>query len=86
MYLIKGIAILDNDGNRIFAKYYDSNVLSSLKEQKAFEKNLFNKTHRANGEIIMLDGLVCVYRSNVDLYFYVMGSSNENEVLLIFNR
>lgn len=31
-------------------------------------------------EIIMLDGLTCVYRSNVDLYFYVMGSSNENEV------
>lgn len=28
----------------------------------------------------MLDGLTCVYRSNVDLYFYVMGSSNENEV------
>lgn len=28
----------------------------------------------------MLDGLTCVYRSNVDLFFYVMGSSNENEV------
>ena len=30
----------------------------------------------------MLDGLTCVYRSNVDLFFYVMGSSNENEVSL----
>lgn len=29
----------------------------------------------------MLDGLTIVYRSNVDLYFYVMGSSHENEVL-----
>ena len=28
----------------------------------------------------MLDGLTIVYRSNVDLYFYVMGSSYENEV------
>lgn len=80
MYLIKGIAILDNDGNRILAKYYDQNILSTLKEQKAFEKNLFTKTHRANAEIIMLDGLTCVYKSNVDLFFYVMGSSHENEV------
>ena len=31
----------------------------------------------------MLDGLTCVYRSNVDLFFYVMGSSNENEVRAI---
>lgn len=75
--------ILDNDGNRILAKYYDKNVFPAVKDQKAFEKNLFNKTHRANAEIIMLDGLTCVYRSNVDLFFYVMGSSQENEVCIV---
>ena len=80
MYTVKGIAILDNDGNRILSKYYDKNVFPTAKEQKAFEKNLFNKTHRANAEIIMLDGLTCVYKSNVDLFFYIMGSSHENEV------
>ncbi|CAG9761842.1 unnamed protein product [Ceutorhynchus assimilis] len=80
LYTVKGIAILDLDGSRILAKYYDKNVFPTAKEQKAFEKNLFNKTHRADGEIIMLDGLTCVYKSNVELFFYVMGSSNENEV------
>lgn len=80
LYTIKGMAILDNDGNRILAKYYDDNIFPTVKEQKAFEKNLFNRTHRANAEIIMLDGLTCLYRSNVDLFFYVMGSSQENEV------
>lgn len=85
MYTVKGMAILDNDGNRILAKYYDKNVFPTPKEQKTFEKNLFSKTHRANAEIIMLDGLTCVYRSNVDLFFYVMGSSHENEVDKIFN-
>ena len=34
-------------------------------------------------EVIMLDGLTVVYRSNVDLYFYVMGSQYENEVKII---
>lgn len=82
LYIIKGIAILDHEGNRIFAKYYDPNVLGTIKEQKTFEKNLFNKTNRANAEIIMLDGLTCVYRSYVDLFFYVMGNSSENELIL----
>lgn len=85
MYTVKGMAILDNDGNRILAKYYDKNTFPTSKEQKAFEKNLFNKTHRSNTEIIMLDGMTCVYRSNVDLYFYVMGSSHENEVKILSN-
>ncbi|XP_013136779.1 PREDICTED: coatomer subunit zeta-1 isoform X3 [Papilio polytes] len=82
LYIVKGMCILDNEGNRILAKYYDKNILTTTKEQKAFEKNLFNKTHRANAEIIMLDGLTCVYKSNVDLFFYVMGSSHENELIL----
>jgi len=82
MYIIKAILILDNDGNRLLAKYYD-NTFTTAKEQKTFEKNLFNKTHRANAEIIMIEGLTCVYRSNVDLYFYVIGSAQENELILV---
>lgn len=72
---------MDNDGDRILAKYYDD-TFASIKEQREFEKNLYNKTSRQNAEIIMLDGLTVVYRSNVDLYFYIMGSSHENELIL----
>ena len=31
----------------------------------------------------MLDGLTILYKSSVDLFFYVMGSSYENELLLM---
>ncbi|XP_071497515.1 coatomer subunit zeta-1-like isoform X1 [Diadema setosum] len=82
LYTVKAVAILDNDGERLLAKYYDD-TFATTKEQKAFEKNLFNKTHRANAEIIMLDGMTIVYRSNVDLYFYVIGGSTENELILV---
>ncbi|ESP02981.1 hypothetical protein LOTGIDRAFT_156936 [Lottia gigantea] len=81
LYSIKALAILDNDGNRLLAKYYDD-TFPTAKEQKNFEKNLFNKTHRANAEIIMFEGLTCVYKSNVDLFFYVIGSTQENELIL----
>ena len=59
---------------RILAKYYDSSVLSTPQEQKKFEKNLFGKTHKANSEIIMFEGMTCLYKSNVDLFFYIIGS------------
>jgi hypothetical protein len=71
LYTIKGILILDNDGRRILGNYYDT--FPSLKEQTAFEKSLFAKTSKANSEVLMLDGLTVLYKSNVDLYFYVLG-------------
>ena len=77
------MAIIDYDGNRVLAKYYDKNILPTVKDQKAFEKNLFNKTHRNSTEIIVLDGLTIVYKSYVDLYFYVMGNTHENELILL---
>ncbi|GAU93637.1 hypothetical protein RvY_05547 [Ramazzottius varieornatus] len=81
LHTVKALLILDADGNRLIAKYYDDRF-PNLKEQKAFERNLFAKTHKASGEIILLEGLTCVYRSNVELFFYVIGSSHENEIAL----
>jgi hypothetical protein len=51
-----------------------------MKEQKEFEKSLFSKTSKGSGDVILLDNWTIVYRNNVDLLFYVMGSTNENEV------
>jgi hypothetical protein len=82
LYTIKAILIMDNDGKRLVSKYYDDQF-PSIKEQKDFEKSLFTKTHKANGEIIMLDNLTIVYRSHVDLLFYVIGSTTENEIILV---
>jgi len=81
---VKAILILDNNGNRILAKYYDnSKTFPTCQDQKKFEKNLFNKTHKANSEIIMLEGMTCLYKTNVDLFFYVIGSAHENELVLM---
>lgn len=30
----------------------------------------------------MFEGITCVYKSNVDLFFYVFGASSENELIL----
>uniref|UniRef100_A0AAR2KG26 Coatomer subunit zeta n=1 Tax=Pygocentrus nattereri TaxID=42514 RepID=A0AAR2KG26_PYGNA len=82
IYFYDSVLIMDNDGERLYAKYYDD-TYPTVKEQKAFEKNIFNKTHRTDSEIALLEGLTVVYKSNIDLYFYVIGSSHENELMLM---
>uniref|UniRef100_A0A2D4G1F9 Coatomer subunit zeta n=2 Tax=Micrurus corallinus TaxID=54390 RepID=A0A2D4G1F9_MICCO len=82
LYTIKAIFILDSFGQRLLAKYYD-NTFSTTKEQKNFERNVFNKTHKTESEIAFLEGLTIVYKSSIDLFFYVVGSSHENELMLM---
>ncbi|ORX85224.1 coatomer protein [Basidiobolus meristosporus CBS 931.73] len=84
LYTTKAVLLLDSEGNRLLAKYYKPSTgdFKTLKEQKAFEKALFEKTRRTNSEIILFEGQVVVYRSSVDVYFYVVGSAEENELLL----
>ncbi|XP_030077322.1 coatomer subunit zeta-2 isoform X5 [Microcaecilia unicolor] len=82
LYVVKAMFILDCDGQRLVAKYYDE-TFPSPKEQRCFEKSIFNKTHRADGEIAFLEGMTIVYKSSIDLFFYVVGSSQENELMLV---
>ncbi|XP_028841013.1 coatomer subunit zeta-2 isoform X2 [Denticeps clupeoides] len=83
LYTVKAIFILDNDGNRLLAKYYDTGLYPSMKEQRSFEKNVFNKTHKADNEIAFLEGMTIVYKSSIDIFFYVVGSAQENELMLM---
>ena len=80
---VKGIVILDNDGRRVLANYYDKETFPTTKEQTAFEKSLFSKTSKSNAEVLLLDGMVILHRSNVDLFFYVLGGQHENELVLL---
>jgi coatomer subunit zeta len=57
LYTISSFLILDSDGHRVLAKYYrpknhpngESKHLLTLKEQRAFEKSLWEKTKKAGG-------------------------------------
>ncbi|XP_067869732.1 coatomer subunit zeta-1-like isoform X2 [Heterodontus francisci] len=82
LYTVKAIIILDNDGERLHAKYYDD-TYPSTKQQRSFEKNIFSKTHKNDSEIAFLEGLTIIYKSSVDLYFYIVGNSQENELMLM---
>lgn len=88
LYAIKAALILDNEGNRIFAKYYHppygdkTAEFANVKDQKTFETGLFNKTNKQNSDVIIYDGNVVVYKQIVDVSIYIVGGLEENEAML----
>ncbi|KAK7202947.1 Longin-like domain-containing protein [Myxozyma melibiosi] len=92
LFSINAILILDNDSHRILTKYYQpphpyphnqyANAYPTIKEQRAFEKGLFEKTHKQGTDIILFDNHVVVYKEIVDVIIYVVGGLNENETML----
>ena len=53
-----------------------------MKAQKAFEKGLIDKTAKQTGDIILYDNRIVLYKLESDVMIYVVGSLDENEILL----
>ena len=65
LYAVSAFVILDTDGHRVMAKYYTpkgqsylsgkeaNKGLATLKDQRAFEKGLFQKTKKAGGTCLL---------------------------------
>lgn len=61
LYSIEAFVVLDTEGNRVLAKYYrskshpqgESKELLTLKEQKVFEKGLWQKTKKPGGASVI---------------------------------
>ncbi|KAF5026224.1 hypothetical protein F66182_1691 [Fusarium sp. NRRL 66182] len=96
LFSIQAILVLStDDGSRIFAKYFQpphsapnapssssANPYSDVKSQKAFEKGLIEKTAKQTGDIILYDNRIVLYKMESDVMMYVVGSLDENEILL----
>ncbi|EGG13371.1 longin domain-containing protein [Cavenderia fasciculata] len=83
IYLVKFFFILDNKGSRVVAKYYDDSEFDTTVKQKAFEKRVFDKTAKVNGEISILDSFTIVYRTYSNVTIYMVADNEQNEVALL---
>ncbi|KAF1985394.1 coatomer zeta subunit [Aulographum hederae CBS 113979] len=97
LFAVNAILILStDDSTRILAKYFSSphppahggsnypgaNPYPNLKDQKAFEKGLLEKTAKQTSDIILYDNRVVVFKMESDIMLYVVGGAEENEILL----
>ncbi|KAL4471380.1 hypothetical protein ABPG74_008273 [Tetrahymena malaccensis] len=96
------IAVLRNDGSRIYSKYYNQcfpEYFSTVKEgdlkdlnvQKAFEKNIFEKSRKlvnikamkpSDTEIFGYGRFTILFKILSDVQIYIMADPDENEALL----
>ena len=78
------LVVLDADGDRLLAKYYDGRTKT---EQSKNEAMLHKKTKtigaKTDTEVLLLDNEVAVYRSGVECKFYIAGPVEENELILV---
>lgn len=83
---IESVIIIDHRGERIAARYY-SDQFQTLHSQQQFEKSLLNKALKstAGGEsdIMMFDGHIAVFRGGKDIFMFVTGEQDENEMILV---
>lgn len=96
LFSVNAILILSTDDrSRILAKYYSAphappgstnqpgvNPYPTVKEQKAFEKGLLEKTNKQTSDVILYDGRVVVFKMEGDVMLYVVGGGDENEIML----
>jgi hypothetical protein len=62
--------------------YPGANPYPTVKEQRAFEKGLLEKTNKSSSDVILYDNRIVVFKMESDVMIYVVGSADENEVLL----
>lgn len=97
LHSVQAVLILSADGavdnSRVYTKYYEAPHTSAthpppaqpyrtVKEQKAFEKGLLEKTAKQTSDIILYDNRIVVFKMESDVMIYVVGSAEENEILL----
>ena len=92
------LVIATDDKSRILTKYYSAphppanlapgatypgqNPYPTVKEQKAFEKGLMEKTNKTTSDVILYDNRIVVYKMEGDVMLYVVGGPEENEIML----
>ena len=89
---IKGVIVLDNEGKRLIAKYYNTpRNLETTVNQKLFEKQLFVKSNKQGNssklnlyenDIMTVDNYVAIFRCYLDMTIYILGDKEDNELVL----
>ncbi len=95
---VKGVVVLDNEGKRIIAKYYNApKGLESNSQQKYFERQLFLKSNKQGSggsgssskplnmyenDIMTVENYVAIFRCYTDMTIYILGEKDDNELIL----
>lgn len=85
--MIDAVIVQDSEGHRMIAKYYNKKDFGTTELQATFETTLFKKTKHHSPKI---EAQVCTFDKHTsvfklcggDVTFFVVGSAEENELIL----
>ena len=83
---VNSLVILDSDGARVIAKYYDGKKQT---DQEKFEKDLHKKSKAAaiqgarDSEVLIVDHELIAFRVGIDCRIFISGSVDENDLILV---
>lgn len=84
--VVQAILVLDAEGRRVVVKHYAPPPASAGGEQgleRAAMQHMQPGGARGEPEVLMAHGRTVVYKSAADLHFFVAGSEEENELILV---
>ena len=83
---MNSLVILDSDGTRLLAKYYDGRGKAA---QKISEATLHKKSKAVSAksavEVMLVDNELVVFKSGAECRFYISGPIEEVKILSIHN-
>ncbi|CAI5755596.1 unnamed protein product [Candida verbasci] len=93
LYTISSVLILDNEGKRLFAKYYkptlpetnntfSSSQFDTKEKQLKFESTLFSKINKINQDILIFENNLICYKQVNDIIIIFISPLSENESLV----
>lgn len=95
LYTVTAALILDNEGNRLFAKYYQQDNdgpsltasapeghFKTLSQQRTFEKSVHGKTYKQHQDILLYDNHLITYKQVNDVIIAIVAHMGENESLM----
>mmetsp|Transcript_57280 Transcript_57280/g.134472 ORF Transcript_57280/g.134472 Transcript_57280/m.134472 type:complete len:198 (-) Transcript_57280:219-812(-) len=83
---VSSVVVLDLHGERIAAQYF-ADTLQTHHAQQQFEKTLLSKALKSTSggecDITVFDGHIAVFRGGKDVFLFVTGDQDENEIILV---
>src|SRR4051794_31018883 len=88
LHTISSIIVLDNEGRHLISRHFSipkpSNISSTtaseqtastvLSDQHKLEKHIWEVTRRRPlGQVVIIDGMIVVYKTNLDIMLFVIG-------------
>ncbi|CAH6721872.1 coatomer subunit zeta [[Candida] jaroonii] len=80
LYTINSFLILDHEGKRLFAKYYQQ--AEPIQKQFENELKIFNKVNKLNQDILIYQNKLIVYKQINDVIIIIISNLDENESLV----